>query len=90
MKHSTRSGRSRQRPRTKNIRRHQDQPMLWPEAYRPVFSNRQMRVKVQQRGKITPYGGLSLAHDLAMRLQIDRDINRSISLLKLNLPYFES
>ena len=90
MKHSTRSRRPRQRPRTKNIRRHENQPMLWPEAYRPVFSNRQMRVKVQQRDKITPYGGLSLAHDLAMRLQIDRDINRSISLLKLNLPYFES
>ena len=90
MKHSTRSRRPRQRPRTKNIRRHENQPMLWPEAYRPVFSNRQMRVKVQQRDKITPYGGLSLAHDLAMRLQIDRDINRSISLLKLNLPFFES
>ena len=29
-------------------------------------------------------------HDLAMRLELDRDINRSIPLLKINLPYFES
>ena len=57
---------------------------------RPVFANRQVRVKIAQRGKITPYGGLSLAHDLAMRLDIDRDLNRSIPLLKVNLPYFES
>jgi len=57
---------------------------------RPVFANRQVRVKVEQRGKITPYGGLSLAHDLVMRLQLDRDLNHSIPLLKVNLPYFES
>ena len=90
MKHSTRSKRIRQRPRTQKIRRHQDQPLLWPDATGPVFRNRQVRVKVQQRGKITPYGGLSLAHDLAMRLGLDRDINRSLALLKINLPYFES
>jgi hypothetical protein len=64
--------------------------MLWPDRIGPVFTNRRVRVRVQQRGKITPYGGLSLAHDLAMRLEIDRDINRSIHLLKINIPYFES
>ena len=64
--------------------------MLWPETDGPVFHNRQVRVKVQQRGRITPYGGLSLAHDPAMRVGLDRDINRSIALLKINLPYFES
>ncbi len=90
MSHATRSKRVRQRPRTQKIRRHQDQPLLWPEAIGPVFCNRQVRVKIEQRGKITPYGGLALAHDLAMRLGLDRDINRSIPLLKINLPYFES
>ena len=87
MKHSTRSKRVRQRPRTRKVRRHQDQPLLWPDVIGPVFHNRQVRVKVEQRGKITPYGGLSLAHDLAMCLGLDRDINRSIHLLKINLPY---
>ena len=90
MKHSTRSKRVRQRPGTRRIRRHQDQPLLWPEGLGPVFRNRQVRVKVEQRGKITPYGGLALAHDLAIRLGLDRDINWSIPLLKINLPYFES
>jgi len=87
---STRSKRVRQHPRANKIQRHQDQPWLWPDRVGPVFANRQVRVQVQQRGKITPYGGVSLAHDLAMRLELDRDINRSIGLLKINVPYFES
>jgi len=87
---STRSKRVRQRPATRSIRRHQDQPGLWPDHLGPVFSNRQVRVHVQQRGKVTPYGGVSLVHDLVMRLALDRDINRSLPLLKLKLPYFES
>ena len=86
MNDSTRSKRVRQHPRAKKIQRHQDQPLLWPERVGPVFTNRRVRVQVQQRGKITPYGGVSLVHDLAMRLQLDRDINRSIRLLKIKLP----
>jgi hypothetical protein len=64
--------------------------MLWPKDERPVIRNRQVRVQIQERGEITPYGGLSLAHDLAMRLGIDRDINDSMELLRLHLPYFDS
>jgi len=64
--------------------------MLWPSDERPVIRNRQVRVQVQERGEITPYGGLSLAHDLAMRLSIDRDINDSMEVLRLHLPYFDS
>lgn len=89
---SQRARRIRRRPRTRKIRRHQNQPLLWPDDKRPgpVFRNRQVRLKTQQRGKVTPYGGLALAHDQAMRLGIDRDINRSIHLLKLHMPYTES
>ncbi|MBN1341106.1 MAG: transposase [Phycisphaerae bacterium] len=89
---SQRARRIRRRPRTRTIRRHQDQPLLWPDDKHPgpVFRNRQVRLKTQQRGKVTPYGGLTLAHDQAMRLGIDRDINRSIHLLKLHMPYRES
>ena len=64
--------------------------MLWPGDVRPVIRNRQVRVAIQERGEVTPYGGLALAHDLAMRLGIDRDINASMYLLRLKLPYFES
>jgi hypothetical protein len=89
---STRSKRIRQRPKTDRIVRHQDQPMLWPNdgAYRPVFRNRQVRLAVQERGNVTAYGGLSLAHDLAMRLALDKTINDHLYLLKIKLPYFES
>jgi len=90
VKHSTRSRRVRQRPRTGKIQRHQNQPMLWPEDERPVIRNRQVRVQIEERGEITPYGGLALAHDLAMRLGIDRDINHSMEVLRLHLPYFDS
>lgn len=64
--------------------------MLWPGGVQPVFGNRQVRIEIQERGEITPYGGLSLAHDLAMRLGIDRDLNDSLLLLRLHFPYFES
>ena len=92
MNTSTRSRRIRQRPRTGRTQRHQNQPLLWParDQTGPVFRNRQVRVKVQERGQITPYGGLSVAHEQAMRLEIDRDINRSLRLLKLHMPFLES
>lgn len=92
MNDSTRSRRIRQRPRTKKIHRHQDQPLLWPERAqpRPVFRQRQVRLEVEQRGQVTPYGGLALAHQLAMRLELDKDLNRALPLLKIKLPYFES
>ena len=64
--------------------------MLWSGDERPVIRNRQVRVAIQERGEVTPYGGLALAHDLAMRLGIDQDINASMHLLKIKLPYFES
>jgi hypothetical protein len=92
VKHTTRTKRIRQRPRPRKISRHQPQLLCWPEGRtpRPVFRNRQVRVREQQRGTVTPYGGVSLVHDLAMRLGIDRDLNRALSLLKMHMPYFES
>jgi len=55
-----------------------------------VFHNRQVRVKVQRQGQVTPYGGLSVAQEQAMRLEIDQDIHRSLHLLKHHMPYTES
>ena len=47
-------------------------------------------IGAKRRGVNNPgYGGVSLAHDLAMRLELDRDINRSVRLLKINVPYLE-
>lgn len=95
MNYYTRSRRVRQRPRTRPIQRHLEQSLLWPEdrksgRARPVFRNRRVRVRLEQRGNVTPYGGLALAHDLAMRLGLDRALNAALPLLKLKMPYFES
>lgn len=38
----------------------------------------------------TPYGGLALAACLVKRLDIARDLNRELSLLKSHRPYHES
>jgi hypothetical protein len=62
---STRSRRPRQRLRIKKIRRHLNQPMFWPDDDRPVFRPIQPRVQIHERGDITSYGGLCLAHGVA-------------------------
>jgi hypothetical protein len=87
-----RSRRVRQRPRTRRIRRRQDQPLLCPEGDQTasVFRNHKVRAKVQERGQITPYGRLSVAHEQAVRLEIDREISRSMRLLKLHMPILAS
>jgi len=66
--------------------------MLWPEggAERPVFRNRRFRIEVDHRDNSTPYGGVALAHRLAAQLELDKQINRRVGLLKINRPYFES
>ena len=90
MRHGSRTRRSLQRPRAGKIRRHHDQLILWPKEYRPVFKQRQVRVKPQERGDVTSYGGLCLPHQLVMRLGLDHAINGRVALLKMKLPYFES
>jgi hypothetical protein len=74
---STRSGRLCPRPRTKKVRRHQNQPILWPDADRPSppLRRRQVNVKLYERGDMTSYGGLNLAHELVSRLCLDQLIN---------------
>jgi len=63
----------------------------WPEdPRRPVFRNRRVRVRVQPRGQVTPYGGLALAHALVQRLELPRAIDRGVPIFKLHLPYHES
>ena len=87
---ATRSRRSRQRPTTRRIDRHTSQELIWPKRSAPVFTNRRVRVEVMERQPTTADGGLALAHQLAMRVGLDRSINKHLHLLKLNLPYFES
>jgi hypothetical protein len=85
-----RSRRSRQRPTSRRIDRHTSQELLWPACSGPVFRNRRVRVEILERQPATADGGLALAHQLVMRVGLDRSINQHLRLLDLNLPYFES
>ena len=49
-----------------------------------------MRLEIEKRGKVTAYGGLALAHKLVNGLDLPRDIDREMELLKFHLPYHES
>ena len=66
--------------------------MLWPALRRPgpVFGRRQIKVETYERGDITSYGGLSLAHQLAAQLDLDRLINSRVGLIKCPVPYHDS
>jgi hypothetical protein len=82
--------RRRVRQRACSIPRHQNQEILWPEQRGPVFHHRTVRVEVIEREPVTADGGLALAHQLAMRLGLDRSLNQHLHLLRLHLPYHES
>jgi len=86
---STRRKRARQRP-SRPIDRHQVQDLLWPKTAGPVFRQRSVGAETLQRQPVTADGGLALAHHLAMRLGLDRSINRHLHLLRFHLPYHES
>jgi hypothetical protein len=55
-----------------------------------VFRNRRVRIRIQPRGQVTPYGGLGLAHALVQGLGLPRAIDRGVPIFKLHRPYYES
>lgn len=55
-----------------------------------MFQSPRVRVEADTRGKVSPYGGLALAHKLVQTLDLPRAIDRELALLKLYLPYHES
>ena len=62
----------------------------WPAQSRPMFRSRNLRYEVSERIRATVPGGIGAIHVMACRLGLDRAINRSLSLFKRHLPYFES
>jgi hypothetical protein len=57
---------------------------------RPAFRGRRVKHEVDQRSDLTPYGGLGLAHQLACRLGVAREIDQRLSLLERHKLYHES
>lgn len=88
--HATATRRRRQAPRSRpNHATHTD-ALPFPPSGRPVFRTRRVRLETERRGKVTPYGGLALAHKLVQGLGLPGAIDRELVLLKLHLPYHES
>jgi hypothetical protein len=55
-----------------------------------MFRSRNLRYEVSERIRATVPGGVGAIHMMACRLGLDAAINRSFSLFKRHLPYFES
>lgn len=57
---------------------------------RPVFTARNIRYELAERGGGIPCGGIGLMHDLARRVGLREAIDRDLHLLKIHRPYQES
>jgi hypothetical protein len=56
----------------------------------PFFSNPNVTIRQNAQSPILSYGGIALARDLMTRLEVAKDIDESIALLKMHNPYHES
>ena len=65
------------------------QELLWPARRGRVLRHPPLHVG-EERGEVTPYGGLALAASLVRRLQLPQLLDAGLDLLKLHLPYHES
>ena len=62
----------------------------WADQRRPMFSARNIRYEMAERTRAIPCGGIGAFHRLAQQTGLAKAINRSVSVLKRHLPYFES
>ena len=63
----------------------------WPERRdRPVARLPKLHVEVDQRTRVTRFGGLSLAAQITRLLKIPQILDRHVHVLKRHLPYHES
>lgn len=56
----------------------------------PVIAASNIHYELAQRTKAISAGGIGAVHQMVKRLQLDHDINRSLGIFKLYLPYSES
>lgn len=66
------------------------EPRTWDEQEKPMFSASNIHYEVAGRTAATGCGGIGAMHLMVQRLGLDRQINQSLHLLKIHLPYHES
>jgi len=56
----------------------------------PAMTASNIHYEIAERSQATSAGGIGAIHLVVKKLGLDDEINRSLGLLKVNLPYFES
>lgn len=83
---SRRNSASRKRKVTK---RHQ-QAGHWTERPDPMFSSGKVHYEIGANTDAMSYGGIAAVHRLATKLELPKEIDERLHLLKVHLPYHES
>ena len=66
------------------------QPKNWEDRPRPMFQASNIHYEMAARDASMNCGGIGAIHLMVQRLGLVEDINRSLELLKVHLPYHES
>ena len=62
----------------------------WEDQPGPMLRGRNIRYEITERDRGIACGGIGLIHRTVQELRLPERINRSLKLLKLHLPYWES
>ena len=65
-------------------------PRNWDDQPRPMMSGSNIHYEMAERDQAMNCGGIGAIHLLAQRVGLVEDIDRSLELLKVHLPYHES
>ena len=66
------------------------EPTNWEDQPQPMFSASNIQYEMAERTAATNCGGIGAMHLMVQRLGLVEDIDRSLHLLKVHLPYHES
>jgi hypothetical protein len=56
----------------------------------PMFKDSNVHYEIAERTRAIGFGGIGALHKLVCKLKLDRAINKTIALLKVHVPYWES
>ena len=62
----------------------------WPDQPLPMFKAKKVRYEFSERGLGLAYGGIGAIHTMVQALGLPGEINRSLKVLLVHVPYWES
>jgi hypothetical protein len=78
------------RSRQRRVEKRLDRFNFPDDMSRPMIRGTNLHFELARRSTGTAYGGIGLVHQLVQRLDLAKEIDQRVSLLKIHLPYFES